>query len=103
MSDGYLNILRVFYIDDQEFLNKDIYQYIKEHVFDNKEDEFIIVADVINFFKKEEKVKLAMKKLNLDLQEMVYYTVKYFNKQTHVQYHPAALAKNLKRLIDNYD
>ena len=44
-----------------------------------------------------------MEKLDLSLQDIVYFVVKYFKKRTHVQYHPAAMAKNLKSFIEEYN
>lgn len=97
---GLLVSLNVFSTDDSEYLNDDIYTYIKTTIFKSKPDEDLLTKDIVKFVGNAEAFLLAKQKLDLADYDLISFVVKYFNEHAKVKYHPLTLAKQIKKQLD---
>lgn len=87
----------VFSIDDTSNLDADIYEYIKKHVFNSKENNELITKDVIKFVGNKAAFNEAKRFLDMTDQELLVYIMRYFNTYATVRYHTLTLAKHLSK------
>ena len=97
---GSLVSLNIFSMDDADYLNEDIYMYIKTAVFNSKADADLVTKDILNFVSSAEAVAAAKTKLNMNDYELIAFVVKYFNERATVKYHPLTLAKQIKKQLN---